>query len=86
MSGKLNLARLDKQKMEISANELADIQAGSQFPEMVSHLESCSCQCSLTTNFSVWNANDLSSKCPCDSPWVIFGMMWGAAPPDPPLP
>jgi hypothetical protein len=86
MSGRLNLARLDRQRAEISAIELADIQAGNQLPELASTLEACNCECSLSTSFDVWNAVNLSTNCPCDSPWVVFGLMWGEGPPGPPLP
>jgi hypothetical protein len=80
MTKKLNLARLNKKREEISESEMAKFKAGNKdLHGNVRGGDSCECECAALFVYEdvsgpVWLAPD-SENCVCASIWVIFGLM-----------
>lgn len=72
MKQKLNLAVLNKRKDEMTEKEMNAVRAG---------VVDCQCEQECyndrAVRFDSLNYNYSTDNCPCESFWVIFGLMWG---------
>lgn len=80
MAGKLNLAKLDKKREEISETEMTEVKAGNfrLQGEPVSQTKAEDCKCEHWIEYA---DNEVLleppiADCHC-SIWMAFGMLWG---------